>query len=415
MPSLLSDRCSCPGPPHVDLTEAYIAQHQASSQPPPESLRDCERSLLSNLKEHGWSHVTVRLSDLPQGSPLVVSSADDAMKDAKFQWKNPKESILRLFDDSALIPNATYRTSESGAPGESSVEPKKSWESRRCTSYNNNNQNDEQSEASPLDSVTNALHSIICTVNWLLHLPPNLLIAQRQDTPGTPTRHQYGCFCNKHQDGCNSHGPCNLDLLRVFHYDKVEPPKNQNDAIMGSSPHTDWGSFTVVWQDTVGGLQTYCRTCQAWRDVEASFDDNLLRFVIHVGDATSLAMNCGRELLGDGEHPSSPFFPSPKHRVLSPVTETRVSLVYFVYPSPGQSLESLASGVASWLETDQGKRGGAHAKTPSHGHIPYEHYYLLHDQSESNRNRLPKDVYLEICKRSMEQVFAEKWTQVQRS
>ena len=39
---------------------------------------------------------------------------------------------------------------------------------------------------------------------------------------------------------------------------------------LGSSPHTDWGTLTVSLQDDRGGLQTHCRMCDAWSDVDAS-------------------------------------------------------------------------------------------------------------------------------------------------
>ena len=208
-----------------------------------------------------------------------------------------------------------------------------------------------------------------------------------------------------------------MDLLRVFHYDKVVQSEGE---ILGSSEHTDWGSFTVVWQDDVGGLQTFCRACGMWRNVEA-FDllPGLLRFVIHIGDATSLALQEGSR---QGDHPivSQPLFPSPKHRVISPTTGPRVSLVYFIYPKPGESLASLATGLATWIQSHTQDQDGASLEEGSGEHIfPYDHYYLLHDQSANSSftsvRRSPKEVYDAIFNRSMDAVFEEKWQQVQRS
>jgi isopenicillin N synthase-like dioxygenase len=39
---------------------------------------------------------------------------------------------------------------------------------------------------------------------------------------------------------------------------------------LGSSPHTDWGTLTVVWQDNKRGLQTHCDACNVWLDVNTS-------------------------------------------------------------------------------------------------------------------------------------------------
>eukprot|EP00554_Chaetoceros_debilis_P010665 CAMPEP_0194109020 /NCGR_PEP_ID=MMETSP0150-20130528/8623_1 /TAXON_ID=122233 /ORGANISM="Chaetoceros debilis, Strain MM31A-1" /LENGTH=69 /DNA_ID=CAMNT_0038797877 /DNA_START=33 /DNA_END=239 /DNA_ORIENTATION=+ len=62
-----------------------------------------------------------------------------------------------------------------------------------------------------------------------------------------------------------------MDLLRVFRYDAMTNARQQY-AHLGSSPHTDWGSLTVVWQDSMGGLQIYCHDCDKWNDVDVGVD-----------------------------------------------------------------------------------------------------------------------------------------------
>lgn len=74
-----------------------------------------------------------------------------------------------------------------------------------------------------------------------------------------------------------------LDLLRVFRYYPTATTTTKSEAreviqvaspertqLLGSSEHTDWGSLTIVWQDDVGGLQTYCQVCNKWIDVDAN-------------------------------------------------------------------------------------------------------------------------------------------------
>lgn len=318
------------------------------------------------------------------------------MSQEKF-WKNPKPAILQLFDQRFCsenpFPNATFYTAESGAVGES-IEPKQSWEVRRCARYSGKEQSSLDDNL--LENIAVAMHSVISTVNMALGLPPSLLL---QEDPHSST---YGCTCKENE------GPCNVDLLRVFHYEAVDPGEQD---ILGSSPHTDWGTFTVVWQDNVGGLQTYCQSCQVWQDVKTyEQEEDILHFVIHVGDATSLAMARSKQnqQCSATDGPSSHAFPSPRHRVVSPRTEPRASLVYFVYPPPTQSLESLAAGLTSWVQS--------HSPSQVSTTIPFETYYLLLDQSAStNAKRTPEEVFDAIYTRPMQEVFVEKWQQVQRS
>ena len=501
--------CTCPSPVVVDLTEAYLARHgvcgsvdtehssssSAKQQPQQEWIGAslCHKQLLHNLEHFGWSHVSLQVSKIPCTSPLRLGGCRDIWnsgggskrKDAGSsstpkpsananptkQVSSTKEIIAELFQPDFVnfattnIDNndnniAIYRTAESGSAGEAAVEPKQSWETRRCRTYSNNNQQSlhqdmeastmtkqHESQLKLLQDIPQALHSVATTVNWALQLPKNLLL-QEQTIPFFTC--EGGCICHRN---CQQHqgvpplptSPCNIDLLRVFYYDpvptnkqdiKITEQQHQHQSTLGSSAHTDWGSWTVVWQDQVGGLQTWCPSCQVWRNVEASFDDvrgssnnaedTILRFVIHVGDATSLALaHAARENQQEltqppDESPSHPLFPSPKHRVLSPSTEPRASLVYFVYPTPGQSLESLSKGVSQWY-----RQYATSSKTPLPTELSYDNYYLLHDQSVSTTSnegngineeiKSPKQIFEKIFQMPLNDVFAEKWQQVQRA
>ena len=325
--------CSCPAPIVVDLTEAYNTKHghggkkEANSfssqstrkqQQPTSTTILCQEQLLNNLQRFGWAHVSLRRSDIPPTSPLLYGGCHDLWNHPS---GNPKQAIAELFQPDFLskhpFPNAIYRTAESGSPGEATVEPKQSWETRRCRSYDTQPTSttvvvdDDKDQRLLLKDITHAFHSVVTTVNWVLRLPDNLLVQEQTNSEEEPVYCSCGCSSpvtkQPHQQPQQTpapQSPCNVDLLRLFYYDQVPPPTHNeqqqlHQSILGSSSHTDWGAFTVVWQDQVGGLQTWCPACDVWRNVEASFDDDtgnnnkddgMLRFVIHVGDVTSLAL-----------------------------------------------------------------------------------------------------------------------------
>jgi len=441
---------------------------------------------------------------------------------------NPKQSIVKLFEPNRSFPDAIYRTTESGSAEASNAEPKKSWETRRCSQFfttddgdinvkdatvattttsstiSSDNNSTTQQEQPPgpnaLKDVTCALHSVITTVSSILLRLPNNLLAQESNQYDSNCSSWRSCSCqctsqdqqhtNNNIINTTNQNPCNVDLLRVFYYDVV-PQQQGHDPILGSSPHTDWGSWTVVWQDHVGGLQTWCSDCQNWQTVEAQLtnndnndddddNNNLVRFVIHVGDTTSLALahaatavatkpitsstsnttstntttrttttvkTKATTIRNQPDIQSNHFFPSPKHRVLSPISEPRVSLVYFAYPPPGESLESLSRGLEEWIQQQQQQKHHHHHHHHHHhrydqqqrdGHgndeenavrkvvdcIPYyyDRYYLLHDQSSRSprsqheqHTKTAQQVFHAIYSRPLDQVFAEKWQQVQRA
>ena len=97
-------------------------------------------------------------------------------------------------------------------------------------------------------------------------------------------------------------------------------------------------------------------------------------------------------------------WPSPIHRVLSPASHERVSLVYFAYPPPQTSIDRIADELVSWAKENNGD-SGAHQ-------IDQQAYYLLRNQcaEESKSERLLHEVTSE----PVGQVIEAKWKQVQR-
>ena len=451
---LLDFQCTCQTPPTVDLTECYLSKHGNNGENLQQSPTDTatRTQLLNHFETWGWTLVSLNLSRLPKNTPLFQCQNH-------YMWKqDPQNTISKLFDPefcaSNPFPQATLRTAESGSAGESAVEPKQSWEIRRCSGLYDNANTATATTASVdnhkhnhlLQDITAAMHSIITTIQSTLELPQNLLVQQQRKVDHN---NSYSCSCQLQEKQTVNPPCCNIDLLRVFYYDKVDSPSssstsNNTSPLLGSSPHTDWGTWTVVWQDHVGGLQTYCHACQKWNDVPAptphynAIENNeKVSFVIHVGDATSLAMGCAlQQFDGNSEdnHNTDPsenhfdkkkttttmpsyHWPSPKHRVLSPTTEPRASLVYFVYPPIGQSLASLSEGLMPWVQSQYCCPSKEDTTTARKVSTPYEEYFLLHDQSADDATgvkRSPKEVFNSIVKTPMEQVFAEKWNQVQR-
>ena len=272
-------------------------------------------------------------------------------------------------------------------------------------------ENDSNSNAAwkLLPEWTDALHSVAAMVIDLLGIPPNIVLREE------------GCRCrcipNEDNDnstrGINHDGPCNIDLLRVFRYNTVA----HDSKLTGSSPHSDWGTLTVVWQDEKGGLQTYCCACDTWLDVNVSSllsvkstltelmvdedgPSSIASFFVHVGDFLSLAtiMEDGEE--GGETECSMPIWPSPRHRVLCPSVrmdhtsegeggeDCRWSLVYFAYPPPGISLEDALRVIMPIVKSFfSSVEGGTMTKddTITTSDRMYDWYSLLQDQSHHCR------------------------------
>ena len=306
------------------------------------------------LKQRGWCILEVPVSFWKD---QYGSSADHRVwLDNPSSWT----TLHRKLFESGVVGggSARYVGAESG--GGERNEPKQSWELQRSSSSSSSKTTNSVDR--PLRAVLDLLHDVAVHVN---------------DT----------CFEKDlskrliYDDGCST-STQPFDLLRAFCY---EPTGDDN--VMGSTPHTDWGSFTVVWQDTVGGLQTYEQG--EWMPVvpcEPPDGKNAVQLIVHVGDVTSLVTG----------------YPSPLHRVVSPQTQHRHSFVYFLYPVPHATLRELQRCCGNG--------------TPYQKDTAYEHYSLLQDQSAEGHqtNATARDRYEAMLDQPLADVFRHKWDQVQR-
>jgi len=439
---------------------------------------------------------------------------DDICNGGLVEVSFPTTTILptATHKNSGTTTSATFRgrVAESGEEEESKPEPKLSWEYRRCALGDETTKNtaplqqkntsttqpndmhdgiskdsdtaegerdtskDEQCTLMP--SWIEALHSVASTIIHLLGIPPELALQEES------------CQClstNTNIDtNHNTCQRCNIDLLRVFRYDAIPPPHdshNQNDGknnepqVMGSSPHSDWGTLTIVWQDNKGGLQTYCHACDVWSDVDASstaaedtttdkcgesFTANKNRssnrkcsLFVHIGDFLSLASINSEE--GNDDCYPNPMWPSPRHRVLCPpiqqennttsednseasAKDCRRSLVYFAYPPPNISLDTVQKVVSPISFSNDSSiqyttTTNLNDKESSINEF-YNHYSLLHNQSKqssslaeekdtSSMKEMKEDTdeelsafqaYQTMKNLSFDKVIKDKWNQVQR-
>jgi 2OG-Fe(II) oxygenase superfamily len=385
------------------------ADSTGSMIPPSAKLFSEPHLLRQNLRDYGWSPVLVDVSVL---SKMIeedeLMEEDDDSEDGDGAKKKPlillqhhrDWAILHecMFDQTTFGPSVTYRRAESGSPGSLVEEPKQSLELKRAATRTTTTTatNDEQYEVQArMKSWITILHAVAWTVAKNLDWPDDTLIGKRDE-------------CGDYVD--NSPPP--MDLLRAFLYDGVPSttiPPSDEDVSLGSSPHTDWGSLTVVWQDRVGGLETYCRHNNCWVPVPAALvpddddNNNFFPLIIHIGDITSLALG-GSSCDTDGNS----VWPSPLHRVRSPETGRRRSLVYFCYPTPkAGSLQNLQH----LLQSED------FSADHQHDQVRLEHYSLLQNQSLLLLGGKPSDarkVYERILHQPLVEVFMEKWSQVQR-
>jgi hypothetical protein len=351
----------------LDCYELPCTCHQTPNVVNLDFSRENSAFLVQNLQTFGWS-------------PLQISCRDSPPSQEKIQ------NVFREYKRKRQADDITYIAAESGST-QGTVEPKESLQVQLATCCSDNIRNSDN--ADPQHQIRNWC----TTLSWIAHqvcetldLPPDTFLS--------------------------STASYSLDLLRIFHYFALDDGNinSQDDIVLGSSPHTDWGSLTIVWQDQVGGLQTYCRKCQTWIDVpppplsQASSSDHW-QVIVHVGDMASLVLNA----LSDKGQPSRSLWPSPKHRVVSSKTQDRVSLVYFAYPPAQTSLASLHQTLLhQWplVETRNERR--------RHG-LPLEEYYLLHDQGiGSTTAKTPHDMYHEIWNLPVQDVVQFKWKQVNR-
>lgn len=113
----------------------------------------------------------------------------------------------------------------------------------------------------------------------------------------------------EHEDGQD------ISVMRLFHYLMVSADSDRTEkAVLGSSPHRDWGLLTIILEDSVGGLEYYDKRDKSWNSVNTQANT----LIVNAGDFLSL-LNMEIE--------------SPIHQVISPKTSDRYSFVFFFYPT----------------------------------------------------------------------------------
>jgi hypothetical protein len=358
--------CTCREPPDVTLFDGSNMD------------RKNKETFIENLQTHGWSPIIVPKAPYPSPSQEEILAIFRRRRQR--QQQNPDTENNR---DVAFI------AAESGS-SEGTIEPKESLEVQLSKCVLNNNvedveKGDDEKYRREDDRDERTVKTWCRTLSWIAHKICELMLDLPENAflPVDPNE--------------------SLDLLRVFHYYAVSaetvkgPSPPSPSPTLGSSEHTDWGSLTVVWQDSVGGLQTYCRACKKWIDVKAAAaaaveetttttttettkgPNHRWNCIVHVGDMASLVLDRN----SDDENLSSNIdtnntknsisypWPSPKHRVKSHPHKERASLVYFGYPPRKLSLDRIQKCL---------DEGWPHFSTRGQ-RLPLAEYYLLRNQS----------------------------------
>ncbi|KAI1136546.1 Clavaminate synthase-like protein [Hypoxylon sp. FL0543] len=119
--------------------------------------------------------------------------------------------------------------------------------------------------------------------------------------------------------------------LRLLHYPAITKDRLQKDLIARLPSHTDWGTFTMLFQDDRGGLEL---KDPQWEDyLHAEPEDGA--FVLNIGDMLQRFTN--------------DYFVSPLHRVSVPNPDTapeagipaRYSIPFFVCPKFSDTIATL--------------------------------------------------------------------------
>mmetsp|Transcript_27790 Transcript_27790/g.59419 ORF Transcript_27790/g.59419 Transcript_27790/m.59419 type:complete len:461 (+) Transcript_27790:106-1488(+) len=400
--------CTCREPSVVMLCDDENRKNDSTID-----RKNNNKTLIENLRNYGWSPIMVSNAPNPPPSREQILEICRRRRQRRSESKN---------DDNKDDGDVVFVAAESGS-SEGTIEPKESLEVQLSKCFEEVEEHEENKHfcgdghGEKRDD-DQTVKTWCRTLSWIAHKICNRMLELPENTflPDDPSE--------------------SVDLLRVFHYYAV-PSKTES---IGSTEHTDWGSLTVVWQDTVGGLQTYCRARNKWIDVMApsadethakgrtsvkgEYPNHRWQCIVHVGDIASLVLgrtSGSREAHDTGNNSNStcdsntPSFPwpSPKHRVVSPVHNERASLVYFGYPPRGSSLQRIQTSL-----DDGWKHGSTRGQR-----LPLEEYYLLRDQSASGENSASSsaavaDEARDLCRTMwnlpVQDIVRLKWKQVHR-
>nr|QEQ13285.1 VpGA20-oxidase [Viola philippica] len=116
----------------------------------------------------------------------------------------------------------------------------------------------------------------------------------------------------------------NDSIMRLNYY----PPCQKPDLTLGTGPHCDPTSLTILHQDQVGGLQVFVD--DQWRTIAP----NRNAFVVNIGD-TFMALSNGR-------------YKSCLHRAVVNSETTRKSLAFFLCPKSDKTVSAPNELVDTW-------------------------------------------------------------------